>query len=124
MDKGIKRKSRHDSEADWLRRRRLAVKEATPRDHPGETDGTLIMDIDDDGTVQSQGTITADNENTRPAQWCEQHEKELHYQMDKKLSRQVEALRDGVLSNKRKHLTFNRDGHAAPRFGLALVETQ
>jgi len=97
VDKGIKRKSRHDSEADWLRRRRLAVKEATPRDHPGETDGTLIMDIDDDGTVHSQGTITADNENTRPAQWCEQHEKELHYQMDKKLSRQVEALRDGVL---------------------------
>jgi hypothetical protein len=95
VDKGIKRTNRHDTEADWLRRRRLAVKEAT-RDRPGESDGTL----------HPQGTITADGENTRPAQWCEQHEKELHYQMGKKLSRQVEALRDGfLLDNEEGELT-------------------
>ena len=88
VDKGIKRKRRsvHGSEADWLRRRRLAVKDAT-KDRPGVSDGTLRM----------QGTIITNDDDKRPSQWCERHEKELQHQLRKKVSRQVEALRDGVL---------------------------
>ena len=104
LDKGIKRKSRrvHGSEADWLRRRRLAVKDAT-QDRLGATDGTLrsqgtIMCIDDDGgTLRAQGTIFGNADAARPAQWCAAHEKELQYQMRKKQARLVEAFRDGVL---------------------------
>ena len=105
LDKGIKRKSRlssHGSEAEWLRRRRLAVKDAT-QDRLGATDGTLrsqgtIMCIDDDGgTLRAQGTILGNADHARPAQWCAAHEKELQYQMRKKQARLVEAFRDGVL---------------------------
>ena len=82
LDKGIKRKSRrvHGSEADWLRRRRLAVKDAT-QGRLGATDGTLrsqgtIMCIDDDGgTLRAQGTILGNTDHARPAQWCAAHEK-------------------------------------------------